>query len=71
MSSEAWGLYTGLYNDTKEAKLRYADIENWYKKFLTSDKGANWIEQFNKLIPEHDKLTDLKKVDLILWQTRG
>jgi hypothetical protein len=57
-------------NKISEAKLRYADIENWYNKFLTSDKGVNWIEQFNKLIPEHDKLTDLKKVDLILWQTR-
>lgn len=54
----------------RDAKLRYADIENWYKTFLTSDKGVNWINQFNDLIPEHGKLTDLKKVDLILWQMR-
>lgn len=53
-----------------DAKLRYADIENWYQAFLTSEKGANWIGQFKDLIPEHDKLTDLKKVDLILWQMR-
>lgn len=53
-----------------DAKLRYADIENWYKTFLTSDKGVNWINQFNDLIPEHEKLTNLKKVDLILWQMR-
>ena len=53
-----------------DAKLRYADIENWYQTFLPSDDGVNWIKQFNELIPEHNKLTDLKKVDLILWQMR-
>ncbi|VVP00895.1 hypothetical protein PS838_02816 [Pseudomonas fluorescens] len=62
----------GYSSKTKisDAKLRYADIENWYQTFLASDNAANWINQFNDLVPEHAKLTDLKKVDLILWQMR-
>jgi hypothetical protein len=55
----------------QDAKLRYADIENWYQSFLPSDEGVSWVEQFNKLVPEHHALTDLKKVDFILWQMRG
>ncbi|BAW21310.1 hypothetical protein PPUJ13061_49390 [Pseudomonas putida] len=27
--------------------------------------------QHHQLTPEHNKLTDLKKVDFILWQMRG
>jgi hypothetical protein len=63
----------GYQSKTKvdDAKLRYAEIENWYKTFLVSEKGVNWIKQFNDLIPEHGKLSDLKKVDFILWQMRG
>lgn len=60
------------YSKTKveDAKERYADIEKWYRSFLPSDEGVSWIAQFNALIPEHGKLTDLKKVDFILWQMR-
>ncbi|MNO03973.1 hypothetical protein D3C81_2248420 [compost metagenome] len=54
----------------EDAKKRYADIENWYQNFLPSDEGISWITQFNALVPAHDKLSDLKKVDFILWQTR-
>lgn len=60
------------YSRTKieDAKQRYSDIENWYQTFLPSDEGINWVTQFNNLIPAHGKLTDLKKVDFILWQMR-
>lgn len=53
-----------------DAKKCYSAIEGWYKAFLASAEGANWIMQFNQLVPSHAKLTNLKKVDLILWQTR-
>lgn len=53
------------------AKTCYENMENWYQTFLASKQSADWIERFNVLIPEHGKLTDLKKVDLILWQMRG
>ena len=46
-------------------------MEDWYQAFLASSECAGWIGQFNELVPEHGKLTDLKKVDFILWQMRG
>ncbi|RWU22920.1 hypothetical protein DM813_12025 [Pseudomonas alkylphenolica] len=54
----------------EDAKERYADIERWYQRFLPSDEGVSWVTQFNEQVPEHGKLTDLKKVDFILWQMR-
>lgn len=54
-----------------DAKQCYTRMENWYQTFLTSTEGINWIKQFNDQVPEHDKLTDVKKVDFILWQMRG
>lgn len=58
-------------NKIEDAKGCYANMEDWYQTFLASDQGTGWIKQFNELIIEHDKLTDLKKVDFILWQMRG
>ena len=55
----------------EDAKGCYAKMEDWYQAFLASSQGASWIDQFNQLTPEHNKLTDLKKVDFILWQMRG
>lgn len=53
-----------------ETKKCYAAIEGWFQTFLSSAEGANWIKQFDQLVPSHTKFTDTKKVDLILWQTR-
>ncbi len=54
-----------------DAKLRYSDIENWYQSFLPSDEGKSWIQHFDELVPQHNKITALKKVDFILWQMRS
>jgi hypothetical protein len=29
------------------------------------------IDVFDELVPEHDRITDIKKVDFVLWQTRS
>ena len=55
----------------EDAKSCYAYMEDWYQTFLASTECAGWIGQFNERVPEHGKLTDLKKVDFILWQMRG
>lgn len=53
-----------------DAKHCYARIENWYQTFLSSAEGLEWIALFDDQVPTHHKLTDLKKVDFILWQMR-
>lgn len=61
------------YSRTKiqDAKGRYEAIEDWYQDFLMSEKGREWIDLFDEHVPEQSMMTDLKKVDFILWQMRG
>lgn len=60
------------YSRTKleDAKTCYALMGSWYQGFLASEKGAKWIGLFNEHVLDHHKITDLKKVDFILWQMR-
>jgi len=53
-------------------KAAYRSIENWYDGFLKSDDGKLYVQTFNKILPKDivDRITDLKKVDFILWQIR-
>ena len=44
---------------------------SWYKTFLQSEDGLLFIETFNEEVAEYEKITDIKKVDFILWQTRA
>ncbi len=54
----------------QQAKSAYAAIQEWYKKFLVSKDGALILNLFDQQVPEHAKITPLKKVDFVLWQTR-
>ncbi|KAB2310661.1 hypothetical protein F8A87_08215 [Betaproteobacteria bacterium SCN2] len=53
------------------AKKNYASIQAWYINFLNSTEGKRWIFLFNENIDDYWRLTDIKKVDFILWQTRS
>lgn len=47
----------------------YKHIENWYKEKLTSSEGKLMMTLFDsKCGPT--KITDLKKIDFMLWQAR-
>jgi hypothetical protein len=61
------------YSRTKvqDAKACYEWMDTWYQSFLISEKGAEWIGLFDEQVPDHRRMTDLKKVDFILWQMRG
>lgn len=54
----------------EDAKYCYSQIENWYQRFLASAQGTDWVGIFNEQVQESARLTDLKKVDFILWQMR-
>jgi len=54
----------------EDAKSAYKSIEEWYKEFLKTGEAKKIINSFNEVIKEHDKITDLKKVDFVLWQMR-
>lgn len=76
-----WDMYVlqnlGLKASTGNGKTKlddlkkcYLAIEGWYQHFLGTSEAHNWIQQFDSLVAEHANFTQLKKIDLILWQTR-
>lgn len=50
----------------------YLEIQNWYSEFIQSENGKECIATFDTALPKYkDILTDVKKVDFILWSKRG
>lgn len=47
----------------------YEKITEWYNNLLAIDEGKNYIQQFNTICPNRH-ITDVKKIDFILWQMR-
>lgn len=47
----------------------YYELENWYKSFLNTPEADNMISLFNETYPD-TAITNIKKIDLILWQKR-
>jgi hypothetical protein len=55
----------------EEAAKIYAYIESWYKAFIEDDNGKLCIAKFDEALPMYkDKLTDIKKIDYLLWSKR-
>lgn len=64
-----------LVGKTKEEKLQnaiklYADIEQWYEEFLQTDKAKECIALFNQMLPDYKDISNIKKIDSILWSIR-
>ena len=53
-------------NKTVEA---YSKITEWYKDFLLTKEADIMLRMFNERFPGC-KITDIKKIDLMLWQMR-
>ena len=58
-------------NRVHTAKTVYRSIEKWYSWYLHSAEGHRILRLFNREVEEHGKISDLKKVDFVLWQTRA
>ncbi len=64
-----------LVGATKEERLKnaihlYENIENWYEEFLHTNKAKECIEVFDKVLPDYQQITSIKKIDSILWSIR-
>jgi hypothetical protein len=55
----------------EQAKVVYRTIQWWYKQFLNSKDGELVVRVFDRVVPEHTEITNVKKVDFVLWQTRA
>ena len=58
-------------NKIQRAKEIFHNIRKWYAKYLVSEEGKHVIATFNRLVEKHDRITDIKKIDFVLWQTRA
>jgi hypothetical protein len=54
----------------EQAKAAYEHILIWYKQFLGSTDGKLVVSVFDRNVSEYTKITDVKKVDFVLWQMR-
>lgn len=63
-------LYTSK-NKHAEAKIAYTKLQQWYQTFLRSEDAKLIINTFDEMVKECDLISDLKKVDFVLWQMRA
>jgi hypothetical protein len=69
LNLEASKPYQPMHKRVPTTLRIYDRIRQWYDSFLETETAAEMLSDFDKRFPDKD-LTNLKKVDLILWQTR-
>ena len=42
---------------------------DWYSSFLSSKRGGEWISWFDSNFPEYNRISNVKKVDFIIFAT--
>ena len=64
-----------LRGNSKQEQLEnaidcYARIEKWYEDFLHTPKANECIALFDRLIPCYSHISDVKKIDCVVWSIR-
>ena len=59
--------YTG--DLVKDCVIKYNSMVNYYREFIKAEEGTAIIKSFQEKHPDAP-ITDLKKIDFVLWQTR-
>ena len=72
-----WHRNKGMHG--KSAPRRTSEIDkikhdwealcDWYNYFLSSQAGKSWIDWFDKNFPTHKNISDVKKIDCIIFAT--
>ena len=57
-------------NKIQRAKQVFQNIRDWYSDFMKSDEAQLIITAFNRLVEQNEKITEVKKIDFVLWQKR-
>lgn len=56
-------------NRIQEVINLYGKINEWYQRFIATDNGSEIVSAFDKAFP-NTPITDVKKIDFVLWQIR-
>ncbi len=54
-----------------EAEVGYKKLQDWHERHMRSDHGKLVLRIFEEMVPEHERISDLKKIDFVLWQSRA
>ena len=52
------------------AVVLYDNICNWYRDYLQTDEARDMIKMFDQTFPEFSHITQVKKIDFIIWALR-
>ncbi len=55
----------------EDAVAAYGSIVEWYRAFMESADGLRCVRLFNENVRDYYRISDIKKIDFILWQTRA
>lgn len=48
----------------------YSKIESWYNSYLNSSEGKENIRVFDLMLPDYALISNIKKIDCLLWAHR-
>ena len=48
----------------------YRQIERWYSEYLGTFESRDNIDTFNRMLPDYKWVSDVKKIDCLLWSMR-
>lgn len=54
----------------RNAIILYEEIEEWYSRYLMTDNAMECIDTFNQLLPSYSWISNIKKIDFLLWSIR-
>ena len=57
-------------SELDKIKHDWTALNHWYQSFLTSPRGHEWIAWFDTNFPDHTAISDVKKIDFIIFSTR-
>ncbi len=61
--------YASANNRIEKVVAVYDKITDWYRDFMSTEEAAEMIRMFDEKYPDAH-ISDVKKIDLILWQMR-
>ncbi len=61
--------YTYSKNRIEKTINLYSEINKWYESFIQTNEAIEMIEKFDLRYP-NSNITNIKKIDLIIWQIR-
>lgn len=63
------GHIASSFSEIEKIKHDWDLLCNWYSLFLSSQRGEEWVCWFNNNFPEYKSISDVKKIDFIIFAT--